>query len=60
VVNPATDAAVILNSRALELYEDRRGAIQALAPSTLSTTLAFRGVFAVADLALADAALSLV
>lgn len=60
VVGPATEAAVVLNRRALEVYEDRRGALRVESPSTLSTTLAFRGVIAVADLALGDGALSLV
>lgn len=60
VVAPATSAAVLFNARSIECYEERRGALRAESPSTLSTTLAFRGVFAVADIALADGALSLI
>lgn len=60
VVAPATEAAVIFNARTIECYEERRGALRVESPSTLSTNLAFRGVFAVADIALADGALSLV
>ena len=60
VVSPATDAAVIFNARALEVYEERRGALRVEQPSTLSTQLAFRGVFAVADMDLAVGALSLI
>jgi hypothetical protein len=60
IVAPATDAAIVLNSRTVEVYEDRRGALRVESPSTLSTTLAFRGVIAAADLSLGDGALSLV
>lgn len=60
IVGPATEAAVVMNRRAIEVYEDRRGALRVENPSTLSTTLAFRGVIACADLALGDGALSLV
>lgn len=56
----AGDQAVMLNRRAIELYEDRRGALQAQNPSNLSLTLAFRGVFAVADIAATTGALILV
>lgn len=60
VVAPATSGAILFNARAIECYEERRGALRAESPSTLSTTLAFRGVFAVADIALSDGALSLI
>jgi hypothetical protein len=60
VVSPATSAAVIFNARAIECYEERRGALRVENPSTLSTTLAFRGVFAVADIDLSNGALSLI
>ena len=60
IVSPATSAAVIFNARAIECFEERRGALRVENPSTLSTTLAFRGVFAVADIDLANGALSLV
>lgn len=60
IVGPATEAAIVLNRRAIEIYEDRRGALRVESPSTLSTTLAFRGVIAAADLALGDGALSLI
>jgi hypothetical protein len=45
--------AMMLSASAIELYEDRRGAIRVEQPATLSTRLAFRGIFAVADIALA-------
>lgn len=60
VVSPATSAAVIFNARAIEVYEERRGALRVESPSTLSTNLAFRGVFAVADIDLTVGALSLI
>jgi HK97 family phage prohead protease len=56
----ATDGAIMLNSRVIEVYEDRRGALRVESPSTLSTTLAFRGVIACADLDLTTGSLSLV
>lgn len=60
IAAPATDGAIMLNSRVVEVYEDRRGALRVESPSTLSTTLAFRGVIAAADLDLGTGALSLV
>lgn len=60
IAAPATDGAIMLNNRVVEVYEDRRGALRVESPSTLSTTLAFRGVIAAADLDLANGALSLV
>jgi phage head maturation protease len=60
IAAPATDGAIMLNARVVEVYEDRRGALRVESPSTLSTTLAFRGVIACADLDLATGALSLV
>jgi len=43
-----TTDAVILNNEAVELFEDQRGALSLINPSNLSTTLAFRGMFAAA------------
>ena len=54
------DQAIIFNASAIECYEERRGALRVENPSTLSTTLAFRGVFAVADIDLDNGALSLI
>ena len=52
-------AAIMLSASAVELYEDRRGAIRVEQPATLSTRLAFRGIFAVADIALSTGSLLL-
>jgi len=49
----------MLSASAVELYEDRRGAIRVEQPATLSTRLAFRGIFAVADIALSTGSLLL-
>lgn len=59
VVGPATKAAIMLNSRVVEVYEDRRGAIRVDQPATLSTRLAFRGFLGIADIDLANGALNL-
>ena len=60
VVAPATEAAIVLNARAIEVYEDVRGGIRVDQPATLSTRLAFRAFGAVADIDLAAGALSLI
>ena len=52
-------AAIMLSASAVELYEDRRGAIRVEQPASLSTRLAFRGIFAVADIDLAAGSLLL-
>jgi HK97 family phage prohead protease len=60
VVAPATSAAILLNARAIEVYEDVRGGIRVDQPATLSTRLAFRAFGAVADIDLTNGALSLI
>lgn len=46
----ANNAAFLVHSRVLEVYEDRRGALRVEQPATLSTRLAFRGIIAAANL----------
>jgi HK97 family phage prohead protease len=48
--------AVMFNRRAIEAYEDIRGALRVEQPATLSTRLAYRGLFACADMGLPDGA----
>ena len=52
-----TEAAILMFGEAMEVYEDRRGALRVEQPSTLSTQLAFRGVIACADIELAAGSL---
>jgi len=60
VVSPATSACILLNARAIEVYSDIRGGIRVDQPATLSTQIAFRMFGAVADIDLANGALSLI
>lgn len=53
-VNPNSENGLLFCADAVEVYEDRRGALRVEQPSTLSTQLAFRGVVAAADIALND------
>lgn len=52
ILNGNSYNGILLNAEAMEVYEDRRGALRVEQPATLSTQLAFRGVVACADIAL--------
>lgn len=44
--NFAANTLILGDTSGFELFETQRGSVSVLAPSTLSTTLAFRGYFA--------------